>query len=97
MEKFSQPILLTIRYLAQGYLDKGDVLHLLRDQKPGLIIIIIIIIKDLTKGDGLPPFPDQQPRPALDLLTPVKDSRNFPTTPFLEICFKILFLPSHLC
>lgn len=93
MEKFSQPILLAIRNLAQWYLDKGDVLHLLRDQHPGLIII-----RDQTKGDGLPPFPDQQPRPALDLLTPVQDSRNFPTTPFLEleICFKMLFLPSHL-
>lgn len=93
MENFSQLILLAIRNLAQWYLDKGDVLHLLRDQHPGLIII-----RDQTEGDGLPPFPDQQPRPALDLLTPVQDSRNFPTTPFLEleICFKMLFLPSHL-
>lgn len=39
MERFSQPILLAIRDLAQGYLDKGDVLHLLRYQHPGIIII----------------------------------------------------------
>lgn len=54
--------MLAFRDLAQGYLDKGDVLHLLRDQHPG-----IIIIRDQTKGDGLPPFPDQQPLPTLDL------------------------------
>lgn len=87
MNKFSQPIL--------GILGTSTKETCSIFSEPGLIIIIII--KDLTKGDGLPPFPDQQPRPALDLLTPVKDSRNFPTTPFIEICFKILFLPSHLC